>query len=316
MPAPVPIRIRYDNAGLLGTAASLVGKRRAFDRQHERDLSFLRGEMQRRQEQRQFNQQLDLKRQQLDLSRQQQAFGQVQAQPEKPRIIYGGPQLSDEQKQIQSFAKQANLSPTDASALDLAHQLGDRGTVQKIIQSARRGQPGGADTPRRQSKTAYLQTLSKTTGLPPEVQQSLAPLIDDEGTSFAQFRVAADQSLRNLQANDGLVSGDTLAKQAVKNTETRRRQLQGRLDKLRDRLISQGIDPNTGPQGSPAVDRFDFGTGFRDTPARDPDPTEVLLFQEYQRVQDELNQMQSSETPTVPGSSTPGSGGWSIERIG
>jgi hypothetical protein len=53
MPAPVPIRVRYGDAGVLGAAAVGVGQQRSWQRQKALDMEFLSREMDRREEGRQ-----------------------------------------------------------------------------------------------------------------------------------------------------------------------------------------------------------------------------------------------------------------------
>src|SRR6267154_928735 len=49
MPAPVPIQIRYDNAGVLGAAAAAAGSGQAWNQQHAMDMQLIMQQIQAKQ---------------------------------------------------------------------------------------------------------------------------------------------------------------------------------------------------------------------------------------------------------------------------
>lgn len=108
--APSPIRIRYGNDGLLGQAAAQVGESAA----HDRDLSFLSREMDRRARSYEFAQNNELESRKLQLAHEQSL---AQQQPQQ-QYNYGSPFT-----QAVATAKQAALAKSSGAVSDAAQPL-------------------------------------------------------------------------------------------------------------------------------------------------------------------------------------------------
>jgi hypothetical protein len=245
MPAPVPIRIRYDAAGALGQAAVAAGRGEALQRQRDRDAAFLNAELDRQQRAREV-----AYRNQLEHAK----LAQRSRLAGSPTVSSGSSRTYDrnmaEQVRRGRLAEQAGLDEQDRILLDLASEYGDRDTVSRLLRQA----GGQVATPMSQAKQAYLKNIAEATNLPDDERAALAALAGSDDVNLSQLRVAASQAASRAQEQSGQLSPRYATVLRVRGLDDRMSALQKKALALRKKIEDAGFDPSGPPtQFNPTV---------------------------------------------------------------
>jgi len=132
--------------------------------------------------------------------------------------------------------------------------------------------PAVSDDPARDAKLQYVQSIAQSVDLPEGELGALQALINDPESDLSDIRVAVNAATTRIR-------GEQTQQRLEENVRYRRRKdVMG----LRQQLRDLGYNPDAGPEQFDEVDRFDLGTGWRDTPA---DPVARELYNQLQQLE-------------------------------
>lgn len=208
MPAPVPIRIRYDAPAALARAAMGAGEGQREAARDARSWDAAMRVAQLNQQARQLAQQERIQQQRLELD-----YAKL-AQQER---------LQGQRLGFQEQMARRRATPTP-------------GAIQ---------QPAAAGVPINQAKAAYLQSVAPE--LPPSEAQALGVLAMDPATNLNQMRVATSEALRRTQAQQRRISPQKAAVMEVRGVEDEIKRLQREAADLADKLEEAGFNPEAPP---------------------------------------------------------------------
>lgn len=298
------IRVTYGPSGSLLQGALQVGQGAAFDKRFAQEQSLIqaaRDDQYRREA---------LKAQVLEADRTAQLQQQLAAA--KARVsgsaTVRAPGTYDknmaESIRRKQLADQAGIPTQDQNLLNVASEYGDRETVNQILQQA-----GGA-TPATQAKKAYLSSIAQATGLPASEQAALGVLAESGDVTLSQLRMAAQQASQRAQKQSGQISPQYANVLRVRDLDTQAGALQRQMMKLEKELEEAG---SFDPEGTvdqfltPGVNRFDFGTGYRDTPAT-VNEAALRKMQDYRQLKVQLQQLRQQREQILGGGAEAGLG--------
>lgn len=208
MPAPVPIQIRYDNAGVLGAAAAAAGSGQAWQQQHAMDMQVIMQQIQAKQNAALMQQQSDAQMSQLQQAHDFQ-MQQTQANQPAPDNFYKmsdtDPSTSMKQMGLQA-AKAAGVQGPELAMLEQA--AGNKAVNAAYFENIKdetikRAQTTANKNKSVQEKQSYLDSLGGA--VPAEHMAYLKSLAGAEDISLPQFttKIHEMQQGQAAQAREG-----------------------------------------------------------------------------------------------------------------
>lgn len=204
MPAPVPIQIRYDDAGMLGAAAAASGQGQAWNQQHAMDMQLIMQQIQAKQQASMMQQQQDAELNKLQTAHDYQ-MQQIQASQPAPENYYQMSNASDPSTAMKQMglqaAKAAGVQGPELAMLETAagNQHVNAAYFENIKDEViKRSQTTASKSKNVAEKNAYLNSLGNTVS--PDEMPFLKSLADAEEINLPQF-TSKIQELRQGKAS-------------------------------------------------------------------------------------------------------------------
>lgn len=259
MPAPTSIRIRYGDAGLLGSAvaaaASAEAAQRNYDQQHASDMALIGQFLDHKNRTDEIQMQSALEDNKLQAAYALQRANNNARQPVDP-YAYGNPSADAGSALKTAMLNNSPIGDTGKMSLkDLVNRRDItpeqfRSVVFEAEKTEKNAQTEATKAKSREQKSKYVEAATK--GMNPQDAASIASMVDDDNVSLAQIRTAAD-SIHNRST----VLPRTQLAMATAGIDKQQSVIRSQMETIARSLTKLGVNPET-------VNPASFNPTYRD----------------------------------------------------